>query len=146
MVEKQQQKATMSFCFPGPLSRTFSWFFSVDFVGLARPWCQGAQAGSLSAAPFPVTVRQAPSSPVPVITQPSCQKAKESEKCSHPEVLLVHHLPFPWTLPGVEKKKTPIPSFGIFTYVPSESRVMAWLSLGTGRAGSELGLPGCLSW
>lgn len=41
------------------------------------------------------------------ITQPCCQKAKESGKCPHPLVLLAHYLPFPWISPGVGKKRKP---------------------------------------
>lgn len=55
VVEEQQQKATVSSCFPEPLSQTSRvFFFSVDFVELAGPGVREPRPGSLSAAPFPV--------------------------------------------------------------------------------------------
>lgn len=54
VVEEQQQKATVSCCFPEPLSQASRGFFPVRFVGLAGPGVREPRPGSLSAAPFPV--------------------------------------------------------------------------------------------
>lgn len=84
MVKRKTTQSHEEFLFSGAIvSDTEDFLCGVG--GAGKAWCQGAQAGSLSAAPFPVTERQAPSKPWPrAITQPSCQEAKESGRCPQP--------------------------------------------------------------
>lgn len=121
----EEQKAT-SFCFPDHcLSLRRFFFFPFFFCGVCRAgraWCQGAQAGSLSAGPHflyrELTVRQAPSRPR-AITQQAARRLKKVENAPTPRFpLLMTPLPLgtPYSILScsrVGKKKTPIPSFGI---------------------------------
>lgn len=114
------------FLFSGPLSQPSKvFFFPFFFCGVCRAgraWCQGAQAGSLSAGPHflyrELTVRQAPSRPR-AITQQAARRLKKVENAPTPRFpLLMTPLPLgtPYSILScsrVGKKKTPIPSFGI---------------------------------